>query len=128
MITKTPTAAPVKVTRRAETWLINGSMLALVLLLVLANADATFAQTIGGMDKIKAGAKSITDTIKMLAGLAIIPLFSFFGFKLMFSGFSDAFQQKSVKGVGLAMLGAMGIFLFADPLGTWLNDSFNKPA
>lgn len=78
----------------------------------------TFAATGGSFNStdFQNGVNQLISAIQTVS-LVAIPLLVVAGFGvLMWSGFSDNFRRIAIRMIGFAFVGAIGVFLFAQPL------------
>lgn len=102
-------------------WRAVSAVLAMVLLAPLS----TFAQTTGGgAAAFTTAAKQIVDMIRAISGPAILLLIVAGFALLMWGGVSEAWKRRALSIIGCAIIGAGLLFLFADPLATFLLGTF----
>jgi hypothetical protein len=85
-----------------------------------------FAQTATG--NFEEAVKAITGGIQQVSGVAVA-LLLISGFALlMWSGISESIRVRAVRIIFYTVIGAAGLFLFAEPLATFITDTFKAGA
>jgi hypothetical protein len=90
----------------------------LMALVLFATLILPHANSLAAIDttKLQAGSKSVIEGIQAVC-IVLIPVLIVAGFgTLTFSGFSDNFRRIAIRIIGFAFMGAIGLFLFAQPL------------
>lgn len=96
--------------------MLKSGLTLMVLAALFLPGASVLAQGNIDTSKLEAGSKSIIDGIQAVCLIAIPVLFvAGFG-TLMYSGFSDTFRRVAIRIIGFCFAGAIGLFLFAQPL------------
>lgn len=88
-----------------------------------------YAQSTGGglnSASFQNGVNQLISAIQTVS-LVAVPLLIVAGFGvLMWSGFSDNFRRIAIRMIGFAFVGAIGVFLFAQPLANLITSAVGQ--